>query len=138
MNKQTEPLAPTVTDNRLPSSALLGSVAVYIWNGSGLNVLIPKKRGTGYLRQPYGHHSIAELNEVAYDENCDLSGLDGCLTLEYGMTTDHQKRAEIVARVMPRLAEHYAFASWREDPKTFWSVLLPNDKAMPDGGNVAK
>ena len=89
---------------------------------SGLNIAIPKRRGTGYLKQPYGHHAIAALDEISYDEKIDMNGLDRHLNLEYRYV-EVANRAEIVARVLPRLARHYGFKNWREDYNGFWAAV---------------
>ena len=103
----------------LPDTA---GCAFFIWDIGGLNVAIPKKRGTGYLKQPYGHHAIPDLDAIAFDESVDMCGLDGYLNLEYGYIHPDSRRS-IVDRVMPRLAAHYGFSKWREDYQGFWDVV---------------
>ena len=104
---------------------------------SGLNIAIPKKRGSGYLKQPYGHHSISALNQIAFDESVDMCGLDGYLNLEYGYV-EIDARSTITARVMPRIAAHYGFSDWREDYHGFWEVVQGsrhNDKLSREAKN---
>lgn len=100
------------------------AIALYMWDGSGLNVLIPKRRDAGYLRVPYGHHAIKGLDDIGAALGVDLCGLDGYLCLEYGHTS-RESQAAIAARALPMLAAHYRFAEWREDKAAFWAVLLP-------------
>ncbi len=88
--------------------------ALYLWNGSGLNVLVPKKRGKGYLKVPFGHHPVPALSDIEVSESVDMDGLDGMLTLQYGYTYPDSKRQAIVDRVMPRLAEVFKFKEWEE------------------------
>ena len=106
-----------------------------MWNMSGLSVLIPKRRGSGFLKCPLGHHHVPELAKIEYDEAIDLCGLEGYLHLDYRFREEDERR-EIEARVMPRLAAHYGFSAWREDRDEFWRVLLPNAIAQtpPDSG----
>ena len=101
--------------------------AIYFWSSGGLNIAIPKRRGTGYLAQPLGHHYVEALSDIENSEHIDICGLDGYLALEYRYT-NLNKRAEIVARVMPRLAKHFRFAEWREDEREFWRIVQ-RDKA---------
>jgi hypothetical protein len=96
-----------------------------MWDLSGLSVLIPKRRGTGYLRYPLGHHRVEKLADIEYDEGIDLCGIDGYLQLEYGYRKPDERR-EIEARVMPKLAAHFGFTSWHEDCALFWKILQPN------------
>ena len=42
-----------------------------MWDNGGLNVLIPKRRGTGYLKCPLGHHVVKALSDVESDVGCD-------------------------------------------------------------------
>jgi hypothetical protein len=46
-------------------------------------MLIPKKRGEGYLRVPLGHHACP-LHSLSYDLRVDICGLDGMLEVELG------------------------------------------------------
>lgn len=95
-----------------------------MWDSGGLNVLIPKRRGEGYLAVPYGHHAVAALGQIEAEEGIDMCGLDGYLELDYRRCSD--ERDAIVARVMPKLAKHFGFKSWREDTKLFWKILMPD------------
>lgn len=105
------------------------SEAVFIWDMSGLLVLIPKRRGSGYLKSPLYHNYVPELNRIECDERVDMCGLDGYLQLEYGYI-DHDERQAIVDRVLPRLAAHYGFTTWREDETAFWGALIPTASAQ--------
>jgi hypothetical protein len=61
-----------------------GVKLIYCFGGRSLDVLIPKKRGTGYLRQPVGHHTNELSKFVSNELHCDCVGLDGYLSLEVG------------------------------------------------------
>ena len=102
----------------------MGGEAIYIWDMGGLNVLIPKRRGQGFLRCPLGHHRVNALASIEEDERIDLCGLEVYLSLDYGILLDEARDA-IITRVMPRLACHYGFTSWVEDREKFWENLNP-------------
>lgn len=99
------------------------SEAIYMWDLGGLNILIPKRRGEGYLKVPYSHHAVPALSDIEHREGVDMDGLDGYLSLDYRYVHPDDRQA-IVDRVMPRLAKHFKFTTWREDTKAFWKVLI--------------
>lgn len=72
-----------------------------------ISVLVPKKRGTGFLRCPWYHGRDDALSEAVGDY--DACGLDGCLEIETGFSG----QSAAIAEVMPRLSAHYE-CSWRE------------------------
>ena len=100
-----------------------------MWDMSGLGVLIPKRKGSGYLKTPLHHRYVKELSDIEMDEGADLCGLDGYLLLEYDYTNTEFREA-IESRVMPRLASYYGFTTWKEDSVAFWKILLPNAKSI--------
>jgi hypothetical protein len=79
-------------------------------DGREVSILVPKLRGTGYLKVPFGHHQNSALSEVGYEIGYDLFGLDGSLDVQTGFLFG--KRDEIVARIMPVIAAHYGM-TWR-------------------------
>lgn len=95
-----------------------------MWDAGGLNILIPKRRGTGYLKVPYGHHAVKGLSDIESSELVDMDGLDGYLTLEYRYVHPDEQQA-LVDRVMPKLAKHFKFTTWRESAIDFWKVVIP-------------
>lgn len=98
--------------------------ALYLWNHGGLNVLVPKQRGIGFLRCPLGHHSIPELTDIAHSEGIDIWGLDGVLELDYRYKGLKEQKI-ITQRVMPKLATYFKFSSWREAGfEEFYSHLI--------------
>lgn len=99
--------------------------AIYIWDNGGLSILVPKRRGMGYLKTPYWHKHVDALSDIEEIERVTLSGLDGCLSFDYGYV-ELGKRQPIIDRVMPKLSAYYGFTEWREDAAAFWSHLLPN------------
>lgn len=102
--------------------------AIYTWDLAGLMVLIPKKRGRGFLRCPLHHHYVAALSDIEIEECVDLCGLDGYLQLNYGYVHDDAEQARIVDRVMPKLAAHFEFTAWRESHRDFWECRKRMDK----------
>ena len=103
------------------------SEAIYMWDRGGLNILIPKRRGTGYLKVPFGHHAVSGLNDIECAVSADFDGLEGYLSVEY-IHRPHgysKSEEEAVALIMPMLAKHYGFTTWREDAKLFWKIVIP-------------
>ncbi len=99
--------------------------AIYMWDRGGLNILIPKRRGAGYLKCPIGHHPVAALSDIEVAVSADFCGLDGYLQVEYIRTVPQDKEAEAVAKIMPMLASYFGFKTWREDTRAFWKVVMP-------------
>lgn len=89
----------------------------YAYSAGGLNVLVPKQRGEGYLKQPYGHHNNPQLNEIldaASPYALNLFGLDGYLHFEVRFFSGDESRVKDI--VMPLLEKHYGFETVRH----FW------------------
>lgn len=84
-----------------------------------VNVLVPKKRGTGYLKTPLYHNANA-LSSLAYEIGYDIYGLDGSLDIQTGFIGRDQRDA-LLEKIMPLLAQHYNM-TWRlvEDDE-YWS-----------------
>lgn len=76
-----------------------------------VNILVPKKRGAGYLKVPLGHHTSA-LSSIAYDIGYDIYGLDGCLAIQTGFIW-RDKKSALLERIIPPIAAHYGM-DWRE------------------------
>lgn len=75
------------------------------WYNDQLHVLVPKKRGTGYLKVPFGHHADHGLAEIEMKLCTDIFGLDGALEFQrYVLLAD---RDEYAAEAGMLLAEHY-------------------------------
>lgn len=96
---------------------------LYCWVAQVLNVLVPKKRGEGYLKVPYGHHHDSALTEIANDAGVDVTGLDGSLAFEcsrsifYGPAAG---RIEFASKVIPSLEKHYGWTSREIEVSEFW------------------
>jgi hypothetical protein len=113
----------------MPSMANSGTrTLLYCWVSSGFSVLVPKRRGTGYLKVPYGHHNIDGLTAAANAVECDVVGLDGELAFEgrevhaLFCTSTGDGRTTFVAKLMPLLERHYQMDSREVDAGTFWRL----------------
>lgn len=98
---------------------------LYCWVAQVFSVLVPKQRGTGYLRQPYGHHHNQELTDIAFGSHCDVFGLDGALEFQVGGKRFHGEqsgRDEFVAEVMPKLERYYGMASREVTQAEYWEL----------------
>ncbi len=79
-----------------------------------VRVLVPKKRGVGFVKSPWYHSPDAALLDAC--GGYDAYGLDGSLDLQCG----YDGRDDVFTRVMPLLSAHYG-APWREvGPDEFW------------------
>ncbi len=104
---------------------------LYTWSSTNLMVLVPKKRGPGFLRVPYGHHADAGLDAVEQIAQCDIFGLDGHLEFEFGHNVRHLalSNAEHAARmkdfetkVIAALEKHYGTPSRAVGADEFWAA----------------
>lgn len=94
---------------------------LYCWVTSGLSILVPKKRGEGYLACPYGHHYNAALSHIASKAGVDVVGLDGSLDFDFRAAyVYHEQRAAAIAKVIPELEKHYGMNSREVDASEFW------------------
>ena len=85
---------------------------LWAWVAGQFSVLVPKKRGKGFLRVPLGHHHDAGLAAVAEVAGCDLYGLDGSLDFQVSMEVYHShngKREAFAKKVLPALEAHYGW-----------------------------
>lgn len=102
---------------RLNSRELL-----YCFHAETFEVLVPTKRGGGFLLVPYGHHNNPELSRIGDKARCEVSGLDGSLSFDCGLkvTCYNARKAELVALVMPLLEAHYKCKSREVTRDEFW------------------
>lgn len=84
---------------------------IWSWVGGNLVVLIPKKRGNGYLKTPYWHKIDPALEDIRHQlGDVDIFGLDGHLefVLSYssraGSTPD-----SFAEKAIPLLVAHYGW-----------------------------
>jgi hypothetical protein len=76
-----------------------------------VNILVPKRRGEGFVKVPLGHH-VSPLTQIAYDIGYDIFGLDGSLAVQTGFIWRDKKKA-LLEHIMPPIAAHYGMP-WRE------------------------
>lgn len=97
---------------------------LWCWVCGGLNVLVPKKRGQGYLKVPYGHHHIPELSEIADSVSSDVFGLDGCLDFRCPGSIYHgsqEQKDEYSGVVIPQLEAYYGIPAVEIGQGEFWA-----------------
>lgn len=82
---------------------------VYLWLSGSLLVLIPKKRGKGFLKSPMYHNYTPASEMIADAAKCDIFGLDGHLDFECGtgVTVYQENREQFLSRVRPVLERIY-------------------------------
>lgn len=82
---------------------------IYLWLSGSLFILIPKKRGTGFLKQPMYHNYTPEYELISDSAKCDVFGLDGHLTFECGtgITTYPENREKFLSSIQPILERIY-------------------------------
>lgn len=105
------------------------------WAAGGLQVLVPKRRGKGYLSAPYGHHANKGLDTIAELAMCDLFGLDGALYFDCGWTIFHGQQGthdEFIERVRAPLEAHYKMPSQLIGVTEFWE-LHPHNQDSQQG-----
>lgn len=98
---------------------------LYCWTANGFNVLVPKRRGSGFLKAPYGHHADKGLDAIATAARCDVFGLDGALEFECKGAVFHGGKAvrgEFTATVVPRLEAHYGLTAREVSESEFWRL----------------
>lgn len=97
---------------------------LYCWVANRFHVLVPKKRGLGFLKVPYGHHDDRGLSDIADAVQCDVFGLDGSLEFQCSGAIYHgpkQLRDQFCASVVPHLVQHYGITAREVTPGEFWA-----------------
>lgn len=98
---------------------------LYCWVAQGFNVLVPKTRGQGFLKVPYGHHHDPALSEIGDSVGVEVTGLEGALHFWCPGSIYHgpqEGQQEFAARVMPELEKHYGWASREITASEFWKL----------------
>ena len=83
-----------------------------------INILVPKRRGEGYLVVPFGHH-VSGLSAVEAEVGFDIYGLDGSLDIQtgyYGRTPS----PELLEGIMKPLCRHYDMDYRMVDGVEYW------------------
>lgn len=87
----------------------------------GMSMLIPKKRGDGFLKVPLGHHA-SELSTYLIDNfTYEFDGLDGCIAVQTGYV--HPDREQyFLDTVAAPIAKHLAMEFRRVEDKEYWQL----------------
>jgi hypothetical protein len=87
-----------------------------------VELLIPKKRGHGFLKVPLGHHYNG-LARVCANLGYDAYGLDGSLEIEIGSSHSiaDKNRPEFLRRVVRPIARHLGFPFRVVEQDEYWS-----------------
>lgn len=104
---------------------------LWCWVSNGFQVLVPKRRGSGFLRVPYGHHHDAALDAIGALVRVDVFGLDGALFFECAGSVFHggpAVREAFAAKVVPALERHYGLSALEISEAEFWR-LHPLERA---------
>lgn len=95
---------------------------IWAWVGGNLVVLVPKQRGSGFLKTPYWHKVNPALEDIRWQlGDVDIHGLDGHLEIVVSRSvrsicTDE----DFAAKAMSLLEAHYGFPS-EESSKDFFA-----------------
>jgi hypothetical protein len=100
---------------------------VILLQSSSTLFLIPKLRGDGYLKTPYGHHLDDGLSRLETEIGEDIFGLDGHLEIHTGHV--HFKNGSmaqgvpvVIERFIKPIAAYYGM-KWRiARPDEFWTL----------------
>lgn len=105
--------------------SVIAKQLLYCWVSEALNVLVPKQRGAGFVKVPYGHHRNVKLDILSEAAGCELFGLDGALEFQCGGKIFHggsEVRNAFVATVLPLLEKHYGVPAREIDVREFWRL----------------
>lgn len=96
---------------------------------SYLGVLIPKKRGNGYLKVPLGHHACP-LAELEREIEFDIYGLSGELEVMTGFITDARHK-ELEDRVLKPISELLGYSYRIVDRFEYFQNFPIGNKSTP-------
>lgn len=82
---------------------------LWLYIHTSIYVLVPKKRGSGFLMAPYGHHINPELEDVRQLQmgGVDIFGLDGCLQLCVNKHDFEDPDEQYATKLMTALSGYY-------------------------------
>ena len=81
-------------------------ILVSAWLDGGIQMLIPKQRGGGFLKVPAGHHHSEWMRNIQYD----IDGLDGYLNIDCGVNSWETDRIKtILDEIMPVICEKFPY-----------------------------
>ncbi len=84
-----------------------------------VTILVPKRRGEGFLRQPFGHH-VGQLTVIENEIGFDIWGLDGSLDVQTGSIYGKDIDA-LVTKIITPLCSHYGMAYRVVDSDEYWT-----------------
>lgn len=88
-----------------------------------VTVLVPKKRGVGFVKHPVGHHATPASDFFQFDLGVDpFCEGDGYLSLQSGWVTDELK-ARYEREIFPRMSEFYGWPCRVVSSDEFWSNM---------------
>lgn len=94
-----------------------------------MDMLIPKKRGEGYLRQPLGHHNNSLTNFIDEEigfvgmSQIDVFGLDGYLSFQ-GRFIDDEEKIRMTETILKPLSEKFYRMPYKVvDSEEFFNAL---------------
>lgn len=84
----------------------------------GLQIKVPKRRGSGFLKTPCGHHHEPWMHDIGYD----VDGLDGMLDIDCGYVK-YEDRKAMANKIMPLIQKRFKF-DWVlvDSRKDFWDA----------------
>lgn len=82
-----------------------------------ISILVPKRRGTGFVKVPFGHHANKALGQIEDEIGYDIYGLDGCLEVNTGYF--FEEKEALLEKIMPPISKHYGMP-WRELSEEDW------------------
>jgi len=85
-------------------------ILVSTWLFEGIQILIPKRKGHGFLKVPAGHHNESWMSEIKYD----IDGLDGYLDINAPCNSwETDKVNAIIAEIIPVILKGFKFKTWK-------------------------
>ena len=107
LNLLASDLTKTQAKSLLTKGAEKKLLWLYIHNS--ICVLVPKKRGSGFLMTPYGHHINRQLEDVRQYKmgGVDIFGLDGCLELCVNKHDFQDENDEYATKLLTALSDYY-------------------------------
>jgi hypothetical protein len=98
---------------------------LFSWVDNGFYVLVPKARGEGYLKTPYGPGDDRALIAIGNLVQCDVTGAEGALWFDCSSNVFNggdNVRAQFESKVVPALEEHYSMVSRRVEAQEYWEM----------------
>lgn len=108
--------------NSMPHQEPAKKELLYIFRERSIHILVPKKRGEGFLRTPIGHHR-SPLSDLSYKIGFDMFGLDAEIFVDTGYVWE-DKKPQLVERVLKPISELLGFP-YREISHTEFHDLHP-------------